>query len=158
MLSEEQREFIENNTWIVDAVLRKLNQSHNEDLRQEGLLCLCKLVDKDIQHATWQTYAYKTIFFNLRKKVMEEQDRKKSTIVVEEVKYYKEKKSNKSDRSFIMEIYKKCTPTEQELIELYLDGYTTYEGIAREMGLYPMQAYRIMQNIKKKAKELERQQ
>lgn len=157
MLSEEQREFIENNTWIVDAVLRKLNQSHNQDLRQEGLLCLCKLVDKDIQHATWQTYAYKTIFLNLRQKVMKEQERKKSTIVVNEVKYYKEKKNTKSDRTFIKEIYQKCNSTEQELIRLYLDGYTTYESLANQMGIYPMQAYRIMQGIKDKAKEMERQ-
>ena len=157
MLDEEQREFIENNTWIVDAVLRNLNQSHNEDLRQEGLLCLCKLVDKDVQHATWQTYAYKTIFLNLRQKVIKERERRNNTILTEEVKYYKQVKpsSNKAER--IKAIYERCSPHEQQLITYYLEGYTTYEQAAREMGIYPMQAYRLMQSIKEKANELERQ-
>lgn len=157
MLSEEQREFIEHNTWIVDAVLRKLGQSHNEDLRQEGLLCLCKLVDKDIQHATWQTYAYKTIFLNLRRKVMQEQERKDHTILTQEVKYYKEHNTKSRTDERLKEIYHLCTPQEQQLVRLYLEGYTTYESAAREMGLYPMQAYRLMQSIKDKANERIRQ-
>ena len=152
MLNEEQKQLVEENTWIVDAVLRKLKQSHNKDLRQEGLLCLCMIADKDIQHARWQTYAYKTIFLNLRKQVMQEQERKSKTILTSEVKYYKEKHSAHTKDARIKEIYDQCTPQEQELIELYLEGYTTYESAAREMGIYPMQAYRIMQNIKNKIK------
>lgn len=81
-LTPEQQKDIENSLWVVNLALKKHNLGHNNDMRQETLLflCKCRLKFNENNGAKWTTYAYKSAYFFIKRKKKKEQERKSKTI------------------------------------------------------------------------------
>jgi len=64
MLTQEQRELLENSLWVVNSVLKAQGLQRDDDMRSRANLYLCKCVQryKPERNAKWTTYAYKSVF------------------------------------------------------------------------------------------------
>lgn len=160
MLNERQKQIIENSMWVINTIVKDLKQQHNEDLRQDLILYMCQLLDRydPNMQTKWTTYAYKNIYLHARTLLRIEQEKQSKTIYVEEPKYYKEQKQShtKLDER-IKNLYEKCTPKEKKVIIAYLEGYCTYQQVEQELCIGHGTMCRLMQSIREKTNELERQ-
>lgn len=68
-LTDEQRKRVEQSAWIVNSVLKEQQLSYDEDLRQEGLLWLCKCAQRfdPTRGVKWSTYAYGSVFLRVKR-------------------------------------------------------------------------------------------
>jgi len=68
MLTEEQQKIIENSLWVVNDALKKLNLQHNNDLRQDMILYMCKCLERydTAKGVKWETYAYRSVYLRIK--------------------------------------------------------------------------------------------
>ena len=68
-LTDEQRRLVEDSAWIVNTVLQRQELNHDEDLRQEAYLHLCRCATRfdATRGIKWDTYAYTSLFLHIKK-------------------------------------------------------------------------------------------
>lgn len=68
-LTQEQKDMIMSAMWVVNTILKKYELSTDDDMRQNAILYLCKCArrfdtSKEVQ---WTTYAYRNLYFFVRR-------------------------------------------------------------------------------------------
>lgn len=164
MLTSEQQKAIEESIWVVNLALKKQNLSYDNDLRQSAILYLCKCVQSfnPAMEVKWSTYAYKNIYFYIKRthakqqkkttSIYEQYTRRKYRDVEEYATEYLEA-DNLADQMKVREIKAVCTPREREIIDLKLKGYKRIE-ICKELHISNTSVGKHLKNIETKAREL----
>lgn len=158
MLTEQQKEIIQNSLWIVNTVLKKQNLQHNNDWRQSALLYLCKCLERfdATKGVKWETYAYKNVFLYLKRQVYRTQDKTSisndALFMTISEQYYMESEdtSYKELYTYVYNTY--CDTIERQVLDLRLQGYTLKE-VAKIMGLSFGKLTHICSAIKRKFEE-----
>lgn len=145
MLSPEQQQLVADSVWVVNAVLKKQGLQGDEDLRSQGLLYLCTLVQRfNPNKATWNTYAYKSVYLYL-KRIHAQEKKNNSRIVPLDENITAD--TEYADDLDTLPFYKKLTPKEQKVVKLRLENYTVYE-IACKLNLPHTEIKTILSQIK----------
>lgn len=140
MLNEEQKKIIEESMWVINAVLKAYNLSHDEDMRQSAILYMCECIERfDPSKAKFTTYAFKNISLFVRRK-------KKNAPTIEVCD-----KSTEAPDISVKAFYETLTDEEAELLRYKYIGYQRRE-ILQKMTLSPKRYTTILKAIKEKAK------
>lgn len=134
-LTSEQRDMINDSLWVVNAVLKKLGLQNNEDYRQSGMLYLCKCLlrfdaNKKIK---WTTYAYKNVYFYLKRIYNDEKDYQRCFIeddyesVQEMIGDGTDINELVHDRALVEKVRKLCSPEENKILEMKALGKSNFE-------------------------------
>lgn len=130
MLTEEQKNTIENSIWVVNTALKRQGLQNDEDLRQSAILYMCKCLERydPTKGIKWTTYAYKNIFLYIKKKYSEEC--KISLTLADEDIFELEATSLSidedmayNDKYVLQKIQFVCTSEECKVLELKKQGY-----------------------------------
>lgn len=163
MLSQEQRDIIENSIWVVNAALKNQGLQTDKDLKQSAILYMCKCLqnfDKD-KHIKWTTYAYKNVYLYIKrtngKKML-----KQSYILNEDISNIKkalvcndrEIDLFNANRIIIERIKSVCNEKELKVLELKLKGYKIAE-ISSMLHCSNTTVVNSMQKIRTKAQNLQ---
>lgn len=157
MLNEEQQQIIENSLWVVNTVLKELGLSGNEDLRQEGILYMCKKLETfdPTRGILFTTYAYKNVFLRLRSlnakqclknSVLDELPPDNSHKVLES----KNEETSINAKLLLEEIANVCTPKEKQVLALKGCGFTHNE-IGEKLGCTQCSVNKTVTRIRKKS-------
>ena len=153
MLSAEQQNIIENSIWVVNTALKRQNLTYNEDLRQSAIvyMCKCLLRYNPNSNVKWTTFAYKNVYLYIKRVNRKENIRQKIEIADEFVCEKNIDIVEYNDSNLVLrDIYNLCTPREQQLLELKLQGYKNYEiGVIMKCSVSNVNNY--MRKIQSKA-------
>ena len=123
MLSDEQRDTIEDSVWVVNTVLKKQGLENDEDMRQSALLYMCKCIQRfdPSKNIKWTTFAYKNIYLFVKRNFKKQQE--KSIPTVSENMFYLADKEDDieiydfDDPKGVLEAFKGiCTPDPSPMI------------------------------------------
>lgn len=140
MLTKEQQKIIEGSLWVVNDALMKLNLQHDNDLRQEMILYMCKCLERydKSRGIKWETYAYRSVF--LRIKWLQIVKYKKSfytqgVVLCDEtmLDFLEQPKDNEQMADYIDRINRECNEHELTLIRYVVQGFT-HQQIANKLG------------------------
>lgn len=140
-LTSEQQEIINNSLWVVNAALKKLGLQTSEDYRQSGILYLCKcLLRFDASKKTkWTTYAYKNVYFYL-KRIHNDENKYQNCLLNEDYESIEELIGDEVDadeclynRLLVEKIEKICSNEENQIMRLRATG-KRFAEIANIMG------------------------
>ena len=162
-LSVEQQALVESSLWVVNTVLKKHGLSHDNDMRQEAILymCKCALRFDPTRHIKWGTFAYKNINLFVKSQRRKEYERNSCLTEYDHLDYTERNMQVDSDQ-IISKIdtkltYKKltavCTEKEKAVLELKREGYTGGE-IAKIMGCGQSTISHRVAEVKKKSKNV----
>lgn len=153
MLTNKQREIIEQSTWVVDTALKRLGYKDN-DLRQMGLcyMCRCMLSFDPDYGVKWTTYAFKSVYLYLKRTIKKENLRLNNIVEgdIYDFANFLEAKTNEEDRQLIDIIKTSCNETERCIIDLKMQGLTTTQ-IGKKMDLNNRKVLKNFYKIKQKA-------
>ena len=162
MLSKEQQDIIENSIWVVNTALKKQGLQSNNDLRQSAILYMCGCIQRfdPTRNIKWTTYAYKNVFLFIRRQHRKEMER--ASFLVDEDFFdidpsiYTQESPQEFDfsRCRVEKIMKVCTDEEKNILKLKMQGYKC-EEISQILHFSTSKINVCMQNIKKKAREIE---
>lgn len=162
MLSLEEKNIIEDSTWIVNTVLKRQGLQCDDDIRQSAYLYMCKCIKKydPTLQIKWTTYAYKSVYLYVKK--VHAREIKKATAITDEdisdikdlVLCNKQGISPVPNAKYVLdEIMTLCTPRERKLLELKMQGYKRQE-IALIMNCDVEKIGLMMRTIKKKSQNI----
>lgn len=139
-MTPQQQQTIIDSMWIVNTALKRQGII-SEDLRQDALLYMCKIISRfDASLGVkWETYAYKNIYLYLKRRKLAEikvNSRYCNEIIIGRV--------YEPNLEYIG-LKMLCDDKESELLDLKLKGYTNFE------------AHKIMKVSEKKIMELNRE-
>lgn len=162
MLSEEQKQMVEDSLWVVNAVLKKQGLQRNEDIRQDAILYMCQCVQRYVpsKNIKWTTYAYKNIelFVKRFSKKQKQKEIPKESFGEEKVisaivtRQYNDYAISES-RCSINEINTVCSDVERQIINLKVKGYTEKE-IAKNLNINPTAIRVHMKHVIRKSREV----
>ena len=162
MLSKEQQDIIENSIWVVNTALKKQGLQADCDLRQSAILYMCRCLQRfdPNRGIKWTTYAYKNVFLYIKRQHKKEIERNSHLINedffdLEPTVYENEQEIEFNfARCRLEKIMNVCTIEEKKILKLKMNGYKCKE-ISKIMRFSTSKTNVCMQNIKKKAKEIE---
>lgn len=166
MLTQEQQSTIENSLWVVNTALKRQGLSNDDDLRQDAMLYLCEIIQRfdESKGIKWTTYAYKSIYFYI-KRIQKRKKKLKNREIDDEIldcdnEIYETLPSdetimiNDNDCSDKFELLKEfCSDEEKKILSMRLKGYRLVE-IANELNYSVSTVNNRLRNIKETAKEL----
>lgn len=157
-LTTEQQELVENGLWVVNAVLKRLNQRGNEDLRQEAMLYLCELATKwnVAKGRKWTSYAYQRVYFFAlhgaqKGNTIRQREELRSVLpdsiapsLDDDARYAVE---------IVEELYKRLNEVQREVLYLRVQG-CTHKDISAKLGISYKRVTQIETEIKHAAEKL----
>ena len=160
VLSSEQKKKIEDSLWGVNTVLKRLGLSGDEDLRQGGILYMCKCLERYNPETgvKWTTYAYKSVYLyikrmNRRKKKLSEREVYDEVIILTQEDKTEQAISAEESKIVLRQIGGLCTDEERRVLALKLQGYNSSE-IGRKIGCSQSKVSSHIRSIKTKARFL----
>lgn len=150
MLTEQQKDIIENSIWVVNTALKKQGLSNDIDLRQSAILYMCEcLLRYDVtRNAKWTTYAYKSVYLYI-KRVHAKEQRKMLQIADMDVFEVAENVADNSLDMNVQEIIQN-----NEVLRLKYEGYTKKE-ISQITGISIREVRRHFSIYKEKERNLD---
>ena len=136
MISEQDKQIIEDSLWIVDTVLKKQNIK-SEDIRQSAILYLLKVYERfDANFGVkWSTYAYKNIYLYVKRKNAKElfQDSKMISFDAVYLTVQKEDRilSKLTQQELCKRLLMECSEIEKKILILYMNKYNFIEISSR---------------------------
>lgn len=153
MLTEEQKQTILNSLWIVNTVLKELNLTFDEDLRQSAILCMIESVSRfdESRGVKWTTYAFATVKLFTYRELRKTQEYNAVFVLSGEDS---ERASDENDSAYIYSaIIDECDEEEKQIIELMYLGYKQYE-IADRLKKSEYKVCKTVRSIRRKAKKV----
>ena len=151
-LTTEQQELVENGLWVVNAVLKRLNQRGNEDLRQESMLFLCELATKwDVAKGRkWTSYAYQRVYFFAlhgaqKGKAIRRREVLTSTLPDGEAPAPDDNACFATE--IVDELYKRLNEVQREVLYLRVQG-CTHKDISAKLGISYKRVTQVVSEIK----------
>lgn len=143
MLTEAQKQTIENSLWIVNSVLKKQGIEANADMRQLAEICLIESISRfdESKGVKWTTYAYKTVFLYIKRTYARDCKRENRLVSIEEIRV-------KGDSVHLTGEIERISDEKSELVQLALKTLTPLE---RRILSLKTQGYK-QQEIKQKCK------
>lgn len=162
MLSLEQQNIIENSIWVVNTALKKQGLQADKDLRQSAILYMCGCLQRfdPNRNIKWTTYAYKNVYLYIKREHQKEVNVQSHLIDEDffDIEPAENEQNNEFNNSFnrfkVQKIMEICTKEEKRVLKLKMCGYKC-EEISKIMQCSTSKTNICMQNIKKKARELE---
>ena len=147
-MTPQQQQTIIDSEWIVNTALKRQGII-SEDLKQDALLYMCKLVDRfDASFGVkWETYAYKNIYLYLKRQKLRQikvNSRYCNEIIIGRV--------CEPNWEYIG-LKMICDEKESELLDLKLKGYTNFEA-QKIMKVSEKKVTELNRRIKEKAREV----
>jgi RNA polymerase sigma factor, sigma-70 family len=134
-LTPREQEMIEEALWAVNTALKLQGLSHDEDLRQDTILLLCKYVKRfdESFNTKWTTYAFKTAY--LYAKRASAKNFQKQSRLVYGVSETIEDGYQLQQLNFIEDdIRADLNDLQKNIFDMLMDGYTKNE-IAKKLGI-----------------------
>lgn len=157
MLTEEQQKIIENSLWVVNDALKKLNLQHDNDLRQDMILYMCKCLERfdATKGAKWETYAYKNIYFRIKRLRQLRYNKTNNVVLIyEETALDLLERPTESEvelEEYIDRINRECNEHELLLIRYVSQGFT-HQQIADKLGYSCTKVNKEIGDLRKKMK------
>lgn len=146
---------------MVNTALKRQGLQGNEDLRQSAILYMCECLKRfdPALNIQWTTFAYKNIFFYIKRKNSKEKQ-KQARIISEDIFDLKfdivRAEINKDAKYIVEDIKSVLTPIERQIIDLKLQGYSAFE-IGEKLRYSTSRINCFIRQIKEKAKELKKE-
>lgn len=152
MLSDEQRETIENSLWVVNTALKNQGLSSDEDLRQSAILYMCTCLERydERKHAKWTTYAYKSVYFYIKRLHNKEIKTSNRQAPLDLAPALKDAEMIDESIIIINKIKGRCEPVERQIIDLKLQGYDS-KAIGAIIGCSNNTVIKHFRTVKEKA-------
>lgn len=159
-LTDDERDEVARTMWVVGGVLRALN-CHDEDIYQDGCLLLCRLVKKkpELHNATFSTYAWKYLYFALRRKICSERE-KQAYEPIENMLFLPSEDvvpavfdGDGGEAAFSNALQAALNAEERDFLLLWVNC-TPYRETLHTLKINASQAHTIRESIRDKAKKI----
>lgn len=154
-LTAIQQKEIEDSVWVVNTALKRQGLSCNEDLRQSAILymCECLLRYDPTKGVKWTTFAYKNVYLFIKRTYKKENKRTQYECDCDDdLMLIGEPIEPKQDTFIVGDIMALCTPNEQKILMLKLQGYK-HEEISIKLHCSISKINNYMQSIRAKTRE-----
>lgn len=154
-LTAIQQKEIEESVWVVNTALKRQGLSSNEDLRQSAILymCECLLRYDPTKGIKWTTFAYKNVYLFIKRTYKKENKRTQYECDCDDdLMLIGVPIEQKQDTFVVKDIMALCTPTEQKILMLKLQGYK-HEEIGLKLHCSISKINNYMQSIRAKTRE-----
>lgn len=154
-LTAIQQKEIEESVWVVNTALKRQGLSCNEDLRQSAILymCECLLRYDPTKGIKWTTFAYKNVYLFIKRTYKKENKRTQYECDCDDdLMLIGVPIEQKQDAFVVKDIMDLCTPTEQKILMLKLQGYK-HEEIGLKLHCSISKINNYMQSIRAKTRE-----
>lgn len=154
-LTAIQQKEIEDSVWVVNTALKRQGLSSNEDLRQSAILymCECLLRYDPTKGIKWTTFAYKNVYLFIKRTYKKENKRTQYECDCDDdLMLIGVPIEQKQDTFVVKDIMALCTPTEQKILMLKLQGYK-HEEIGLKLHCSISKINNYMQSIRAKTRE-----
>lgn len=154
-LTAIQQKEIEESVWVVNTALKRQGLSCNEDLRQSAILymCECLLRYDPTKGIKWTTFAYKNVYLFIKRTYKKENKRTQYECDCDDdLMLIGVPIEQKQDALVVKDIMALCTPTEQKILMLKLQGYK-HEEIGLKLHCSISKINNYMQSIRAKTRE-----
>lgn len=154
-LTAIQQKEIEDSVWVVNTALKRQGLSSNEDLRQSAILymCECLLRYDPTKGIKWTTFAYKNVYLFIKRTYKKENKRTQYECDCDDdLMLIGVPIEQKQDAFVVKDIMALCTPTEQKILMLKLQGYK-HEEIGLKLHCSISKINNYMQSIRAKTRE-----
>lgn len=144
-------ELLNNNIWVLNTVLQKLGLEKDEDMRQEGLICiwLCARKYKPESGVKFSTYAYKSAYFHILKLKQKEIERQKQIVSADKIFSLADKEKTPAEIYQIKAIVNSLSGKTKQCAIYLSQGYSKAE-IKSRLNLSTKSLNTIINSIRRK--------